>query len=192
MARVERGRAGAHLTLETPRALPRLVLGESIAVDGACLTVTAKQGRRFRVDVSPETLRRTTLGRLAKDARVNLERALRVGDRLGGHVVLGHVDGVGTLEEIAPDGDWLLYRFRAPGALLPFLVEKGSIAVDGVSLTVFACRAGRFTVALIPHTLAKTTLGTRRPGDGVNLEADVLLKHIGAMLRTRRSRGGRA
>ena len=192
MARVERGRAGAHLTLETPRALPRLVLGESIAVDGACLTVTAKQGRRFRVDVSPETLRRTTLGRLAKDARVNLERALRVGDRLGGHVVLGHVDGVGTLEKVEPDGDWLLYRFRAPGALLPFLVEKGSIAVDGVSLTVFACRAGRFTVALIPHTLAKTTLGTRRPGDGVNLEADVLLKHIGAMLRTRRSRGGRA
>ena len=192
MARVERGRAGAHLTLETPRALPRLVLGESIAVDGACLTVTAKQGRRFRVDVSPETLRRTTLGRLAKDARVNLERALRVGDRLGGHVVLGHVDGVGTLEEIAPDGDWLLYRFRAPGALLPFLVEKGSIAVDGVSLTVFACDRSSFTVALIPHTLAKTTLGTRRPADGVNLEADVLLKHIGAMLRTRRSRGGRA
>jgi len=192
VARVERGRAGAHLTLETPRPLPRLAIGESIAVDGACLTVTAKQKRRFRVDVSPETLRRTTLGRLAKDARVNLERALRVGDRLGGHVVLGHVDGVGTLEKIEPDGDWLLYRFRAPGALLPFLVEKGSIAVDGVSLTVFACRAGRFTVALIPHTLAKTTLGTRRPGDGVNLEADVLLKHIGAMLRTRRSRGGRA
>jgi len=192
VTRVERGRAGAHLTIETPRPLARLALGESIAVNGACLTVTAIQGRRFRVDVSPETLRRTTLGRLAKDARVNLERALRVGDRLGGHVVLGHVDGVGTLEEIAPDGDWLLYRFRAPGALLPFLVEKGSIAVDGVSLTVFACRAGRFTVALIPHTLAKTTLGTRRPGDGVNLEADVLLKHIGAMLRTRRSRGGRA
>jgi len=192
VTRVERGRAGAHLTIETPRPLARLALGESIAVNGACLTVTAIQGRRFRVDVSPETLRRTTLGTLAKDGRVNLERALRVGDRLGGHVVLGHVDGVGTLEKIEPDGDWLLYRFRAPGALLPFLVEKGSIAVDGVSLTVFACRAGRFTVALIPHTLAKTTLGTRRPGDGVNLEADVLLKHIGAMLRTRRSRGGRA
>jgi riboflavin synthase len=192
VTRVERGGAGAHLTLETPRALPRLALGESIAVDGACLTVTAKQGRRFRVDVSPESLRRTTLGTLAKGARVNLERALRVGDRLGGHVVLGHVDGVGTLEKIEPDGDWLLYRFRAPGALRPFLVEKGSIAVDGVSLTVFACRAGRFTVALITHTLAKTTLGTRRPGAGVNLEADVLLKHIGAMLRTRRSRGGRA
>ena len=192
MVRVERGRAGAHLTLETSRALPRLALGESIAVDGACLTVTAKQARRFRVDVSPETLRRTTLGRLAKGARVNIERALRVGDRLGGHVVLGHVDGVGTLERIAPDGDWVLYRFRAPRALVPYLVEKGSIAVDGVSLTVFACRKGAFTVALIPHTLAKTTLGTRRPGDGVNLEADVLLKHVAALVRKRRSGGGRA
>jgi riboflavin synthase len=192
VVRVERGRAGAHLTLETPRALPRLALGESIAVDGACLTVTAKQARRFRVDVSPETLRRTTLGRLAKGARVNIERALRVGDRLGGHVVLGHVDGVGTLEKIAPDGDWVLYRFRAPRALVPYLVEKGSIAVDGVSLTVFACRKGAFTVALIPHTLAKTTLGTRRPGDGDNLAGDVLLKHVAAMVRRRRSGGGRA
>lgn len=189
MARFERGRAGARLTIETPRPLPRLALGESIAVNGACLTVTAMQGRRFRVDVSPETLRRTTLGRLAKDGRVNLERALRVGDRLGGHVVLGHVDGVGTLEKIQPDGDWLLYRFRVPRTIGPYLVEKGSIAVDGVSLTVFACRAGKFTVALIPHTLAKTTLGTLAPGTGVNLEADVLLKHIAAMLEARRRTG---
>jgi riboflavin synthase len=188
VVRVERGRAGAHLTLETPRALQRLALGESIAVDGACLTVTAKQGRRFRVDVSPETLRRTTLGRLAKNARVNLERALRVGDRLGGHVVLGHVDGVGTLEKIEPDGDWLLYRFRAPGTLLPFLVEKGSIAVDGVSLTISDCRGPSFSVALIPHTLAETTLGELQPGGHVNLEADVLLKQIEAMLRARRAR----
>ena len=188
MARVERGRAGAHLTIETPRALARLALGESIAVNGACLTVTAMQGRRFRVDVSPETLRRTTLGTLAKDGRVNLERALRVGDRLGGHVVLGHVDGVGKLEKIEPDGDWLLYRFRAPRDLRAYLVEKGSIAVDGVSLTIFACRAGRFTVALIPHTLARTTLGALRPGSGVDLEADVLLKHIAAMLESRRLR----
>jgi len=188
VARVERGRAGAHLTIETPRALARLALGESIAVNGACLTVTAMQGRRFRVDVSPETLRRTTLGTLAKDGRVNLERALRVGDRLGGHVVLGHVDGVGKLEKIEPDGDWLLYRFRAPRELGAYLVEKGSIAVDGVSLTIFACRAAGFTVALIPHTLARTTLGTLRPGSGVNLEADVLLKHIAAMLESRRLR----
>jgi riboflavin synthase len=186
VARLERARTGARLTVETPRPLARLALGESVAVNGACLTVTAIQGRRFRVDVSPETLRRTTLGRLAQGAPVNLERALRVGDRLGGHVVLGHVDGVGRVERIERDGDWLLYRFRAPRALVPYLVEKGSIAVDGVSLTVFACRGGHFTVALIPHTLAKTTLGTLRRGTGVNLEADVLLKHIARMLDARR------
>ena len=182
VARRDRRDRGARLTLATARPLPRLALGESISVDGACLTVTARRGRQFTVDVSPETLRRTTLGGLVPGARVNLERALRVGDRLGGHVVLGHVDGVGLLRSIHPEGEWLLYRFAAPSALAPFLVEKGSIAVDGVSLTVFACRRGAFTVALIPHTLAKTTLGDRRPGDRVNLEADVLLKHIRHML----------
>jgi riboflavin synthase len=139
------------------------------------------------VDVSPETLARTTLGRLATGERVNLERALRVGDRLGGHVVQGHVDGVGTLAGVSRQGDWLLYRFRAPRSLARYLVEKGSIAVDGVSLTVFACRGPSFTVALIPHTLAATTLGERRPGDRVNLEADVLMKHIEALLRRRRA-----
>jgi riboflavin synthase len=112
-----------------------------------------------------------------------------MGDRLGGHLVQGHVDGTGTLESITPDRDWSLYRFRAPNSLAPYLVEKGSIAVDGVSLTVFACRGGRFSVALIPHTLAATTLGRRRPGDAVNVEADVLLKQIAAMLRSRRSAG---
>jgi riboflavin synthase len=176
---------GARLTLTTPRPLPGLAVGESIAVNGACLTVTSRRGRRFTVDVSPETFRRTTLGRLAPGARVNLERSLRMGDRLGGHIVQGHVDGVGRLEAISPDGDWFAYRFRAPRALSPYLIEKGSIAVDGVSLTVFACRGPAFTVALIPHTLAETTLGERKPGDRVNLEADVLLKHIESMLRVR-------
>lgn len=177
--------AGVRLTIKTPRRLPALALGESIAVDGACLTVTGRRDRSFTVDVSPETLRRTTLGRTKPATRVNLERSLRVGDRLGGHIVLGHVDGVGTLESIAPDGDWVLYRFRAPKSLAPYLVEKGSIAVDGVSLTIFACRGPRFTVALIPHTLAETTLGERKPGDAVNLEGDILLKHIETMLRHR-------
>jgi riboflavin synthase len=184
--RIARGGGGARLTLATARPLARLALGESIAVDGACLTVVARRGRRFTVELSPETLRRTTLGALAPRARVNLERALRVGDRLGGHVVLGHVDGVGALVAIEPEGDWVRYRFRAPKALEPYLVEKGSIAIDGVSLTVFDCRRGAFSVALIPHTLAVTTLGARRPGDRVNLEADVLLKHIATMLRSRR------
>jgi len=177
---------GGRLVLATPRPLPRLALGESIAVNGACLTVTVRRGRRFAVDVSPETLRRTTLGNLAPGTRVNLERALCMGDRMGGHIVQGHVDGVGSLESIARDGEWLLYRFRTPRALVPYLVEKGSIAIDGVSLTVFACRGPSFTVALIPHTLAETTLGEREPGDRVNLEADVLLKQIERMLRARR------
>jgi riboflavin synthase len=184
--RVEPKGGGSRLVLATARPLPKLALGESIAVAGACLTVTNVRDRRFTVEASPETLRRTTLGGLRPGDRVNLERSLRVGDRFGGHVVQGHVDGVGALEAITPDGEWSLYRFRAPASLAPYLVEKGSIAVDGVSLTVFACRGNRFTVALIPHTLAVTTLGSRRPGDRVNVEADVLLKHIATMLRSRR------
>ncbi len=178
--------SGARLVVATRRPLPRLALGESIAVDGACLTVTARRDRRFTVDVSPETLRRTTLGDLPPGTRVNLERALRMGDRMGGHLVQGHVDGVGRLETIRRDGEWLLYRFRAPRILVPYLVEKGSIAIDGVSLTVFACRGPSFTVALIPHTVEQTTLGERKAGDRVNLEADVLLKQIERMLRARR------
>jgi riboflavin synthase len=187
--RVERQQpsgAGARVTISTSRPLPGLAVGESIAVNGACLTVIARRARGFAVDVAPETLRRTTLGHLARGTRVNLERSLRMGDRLGGHIVQGHVDGVGQLEKVTPDGDWFAYRFRAPRTLSPYLIEKGSIAVDGVSLTLFACRGPSFTVALIPHTLAETTLGERKPGDRVNLEADVLLKHIESMLRVRR------
>jgi riboflavin synthase len=187
IAALDQRGGGARLTVATPRALPDLAIGESVAVNGACLTVVERRGRRFTVDVSPETLRRTTVGTLAPRTRVNLERALRVGDRMGGHVVQGHVDGVGRLESIKPDGDWLGYRFTAPRTLTPYLIEKGSIAVDGVSLTLFACRGPSFTVALIPHTLGETTLGDRKPGDRVNLEADVLLKHIEAMLRARSS-----
>jgi len=176
---------GARLTLAPSRRLGRLALGESIAIDGACLTVTSGNGKHFTVDVSPETLRRTTAAGLARGSRVNLERSLRLGDRLGGHIVLGHVDGVGRLDAVTPEGDWVLYRFRAPRPIWPYLVEKGSIAVDGVSLTVFRCQDGRFTVALIPHTLAQTTLADRVPGDHVNLEADVMLKHIESLLRRR-------
>ena len=185
LERKEPSGAGSRLVIATPRPLPRLALGESVAVNGACLTVAGRRGARFTLDVSPETLRRTTLGALAPGARVNVERALRVGDRLGGHVVQGHVDGVGELEAIRPDGDWLAYRFRAPRALSPYLVEKGAIAIDGVSLTVFACRGPAFTVALIPHTLTSTTLGDMKPGARVNLEADVFLKHIESILRSR-------
>jgi len=193
--RVTSRRGGCRLTLAPTGRLSRLILGESIAVDGACLTVTSGNGKHFTVDVSPETLRRTTAGALARGSRVNLERSLRLGDRLGGHIVLGHVDGVGRLDAVTTEGDWVLYRFRAPKPVWPYLVEKGSIAVDGVSLTVFRCQDGRFTVALIPHTLSQTTLASRVPGDRVNLEADVMLKHIEALLRrvpsNRRSRARR-
>lgn len=177
---------GIQLAISTPRPLRKLALGESIAVSGACLTVTGWRGRRFTVEASPETLRRTTLGAARAGTRVNLERALRMGDRLGGHIVQGHVDGVGTLAAIQPEAEWVLYRFRAPRPVRRYLVEKGSIAVDGVSLTVFACRGDAFTVALIPHTLAQTTLADRKPGDAVNLEADVLMKHVESLVRTRR------
>lgn len=188
-ARIERATSrggGMRLTLAPTRRLTRLALGESIAVNGACLTVTSGNGKHFTVDASPETLRRTTVGGLTRGSRVNLERALRLGDRLGGHIVLGHVDGVGRLDAITSEGDWVVYRFRAPKLIWPYLVEKGSIAVDGVSLTVFRCQDGRFTAALIPHTLRETTLAERVPGDRVNLEADVLLKHIEALLLARR------
>jgi len=180
--------SGARLTIATPRQLPGLVVGESVAVNGACLTVTSLAAKRFAVDVSPETLRRTTLGGIAGGTRINLERALRLGDRLGGHLVQGHVDGVGRLAAIRSEGDWRAYRFQVPAALAPYIVRKGSIAVDGVSLTVAACGDATFTVALIPHTLAQTTLGDRRPGDRVNLEADVMLKQVAALLRSSASR----
>jgi riboflavin synthase len=191
LGRVERvtplGR-GVRLTISTSRPLARLALGESIAVDGACMTVVRRAPRRFAVDVSPESLRRTTLGALAPGTRVNLERALRAGDRLGGHIVQGHVDGVGTLTAIRPEGDWVVHRFRAPATVRRYLVEKGSLTIAGVSLTVFACRGAAFSVALIPHTLQATSLGTRQPGDRLNMEADVLMKHVEALLPSRRRR----
>jgi riboflavin synthase len=174
---------GVRMTIVPRRSLGRFTLGESIAVNGACLTVTGRVGRGFTVDVSPETLRRTTLGAFVRSTPVNLERALRLGDRLGGHIVQGHVDGVGTLERITPDRRWVLYRFRAPATVVPYVIEKGSVAIDGVSLTVFSCRGSAFSVALIPHTLAQTTLAKRRVGEQVNVEADVLMKLVASMVR---------
>jgi riboflavin synthase len=167
---------GARLSVRS--ALRGLVIGESIAVSGVCMTVTRARGGTFLVDVSSESLRRTTLGTLRPGARVNLERSLRLSDRLSGHLVFGHVDGVGELREVAPLGDGALYRFTLPASLGRFLVEKGSIAIDGISLTVFACSSRSFTVAVIPHTLAVTTLHERTPGDRVNLESDMLARYV--------------
>jgi riboflavin synthase len=152
--------------------------GDSVAVNGVCLTATGVGDGGFDADVMPETLRRTSLGALRTGDHVNVELPLRPSDRLGGHVVQGHVDGTGTVASIADEGFARLVRVSAPAELLRYVVEKGSIAVDGVSLTVFAVEDDAFTVSLIPETLERTTLGRAEPGRTVNLEVDVLAKYV--------------
>jgi riboflavin synthase len=173
---------GRELILAEPALAPQLTIGESVAVNGVCLTVVACQGNTFRFQLGPETLTRTNLGQLQPGDRVNLERALRVGDRLGGHFVQGHVDGVGTLLRRQPEGDWDRVWFSCPAALTVQMVPKGSIAVDGISLTLVEVTSEGFSVALIPHTLHHTTLGFKKPGDTVNLETDLLAKYVGKYL----------
>ena len=168
---------GARLEVETPLGA-ELKAGDSIAVNGVCLTAVDPRADGFRADVMAETLRRSSLGPLAEGDAVNLELPLRAGDRLGGHVVQGHVDGTGTVAELRDEGFARLVRIECEPALLRYVVEKGSIAVDGVSLTVAAIDGGSFTVSLIPETLERTTLGTASPGRLVNLEVDVLAKYV--------------
>ncbi len=182
VAAIKRSPAGAVLTIRTALPLGRVTLGESIAINGACMTVTGKGRGTFAMDISAESLRRTTLGELHPGDRVNLERCLTLDKLIGGHLVSGHVDGIGRLVSIKPEGDSRLYTFEAPAAQARYLVEKGSVAIDGISLTVFGIRGRRFSVALIPHTLKLTTLGFKRPGDAVNLESDMLVKYVERML----------
>lgn len=152
--------------------------GESIAVNGVCLTVVEFDADGFQADLSTETLARTTLGGLDDGAPVNLERALRMGDRLGGHLVSGHVDGVGTVRQVWEDGRAQRWVFDAPAVLLRYIAEKGSICVDGVSLTVNGLHAAGFDVALVPHTVAHTAFAHARVGDAVNLEVDLLARYV--------------
>ncbi|RMD84944.1 MAG: riboflavin synthase [Candidatus Dadabacteria bacterium] len=173
---------GAAMTVETSLDLGPERPGASIAIDGACMTIVRRQGRRFEVEISAESLRRTTLGERRAGDRVNLELPLRVGDRLGGHIVTGHVDGIGRIAAIREEGESALYTFSLPRELSKLLVEKGSVAVDGISLTCFACREDRFDVAVIPHTAAVTTLGIKKVGDTVNIEADILGKYVERLL----------
>lgn len=177
---VEARRVGVGLSLcvRTAPYWPDLALGESIAVDGVCLTVTSFDNTCFWLDVSPETLERSTLGTRIQRGQVNLERALRLGDRLGGHLVLGHVDGVGRVLSLAPQGAFQVWTIQPPPSLLRYIAEKGSICVDGVSLTVSGLKDGAFTLALIPTTLKETTLLQRKPGDQVNLEVDVISRYV--------------
>jgi riboflavin synthase len=170
--------SGARLEIEAVWLAGDLRPGESVAVNGCCLTVAEATAAGFAADLVAETLRRTALGGLADGARVNLERPLALGGRLGGHLVQGHVDGVARVIDRAPVGDGEEVKVELPPDLARYLVEKGSIAVDGVSLTVAGVGTGWFAVALVPHTLKVTTLGERRPGDLVQLEVDVVAKYV--------------
>lgn len=181
----------ARLRVRAELVLADAALGDSLAHDGVCLTIAELHPPEYLCDVMAETLRRTTLGELKPGARLNLERALAAGGRFGGHFVQGHVDGVGTVRSIARDDQWVTYEVAAPDEVLSYVAPQGSIAVDGVSLTVVERRAESFTVALIPHTLAVTTLGERRAGDRVNLEADVLAKYVAAAMGRVAPAGGR-
>lgn len=180
--RVERISRGMRLAVAAVLPGAALAAGESVAVDGACLTVAAVVPGGFLADVSEETVVRTTLGDCRCGGRVNLERALTLADRLGGHIVTGHVDGFGTLRERRAAGNSRVYSIEPPTALLEFIAEKGSIAVDGVSLTVAALSASGFTVAVIPHTETSTTLGSKPPGSRMNLEVDVLARYVKRIL----------
>jgi riboflavin synthase len=169
---------GARVTIGAATIAETARLGDSLAVDGACLTVAALAGDSVACDLSAETLSRTTLGALRVGARVNLERPLRLGDRVGGHLVSGHVDAVGQLVSRLPQGDGAVYRIRFPESLAPFLVPKGSVAVDGISLTVATLAGQHFDVAVIPYTLRGTTLAEKRVGARLNLEADLIGKYV--------------
>ncbi|HYH34614.1 MAG TPA: riboflavin synthase [Nocardioides sp.] len=182
VAAVEEQGDAIRLTIEARTVLEGTAPGDSISVNGCCLTVVEHDGRRWRADVMQETLDKTSLRDAAPGDRVNLERAVTVERRLGGHVVQGHVDGVGTVVARRPSEHWEVVEISVPDGLGRYLVDKGSVAVDGVSLTVVEAGRTTFTVSLIPETLSRTTLGTRRPGDRVNLEVDVIAKHVERLL----------
>ncbi len=186
VVRVSPGPAGARLVIAHPMAR-QLAVGDSVSVNGCCVTVTGHAEDGFAADLMGETLDRTTLGQLAADAPVNLERALAAGARLGGHLVQGHVDGVGTIATLTPHDAWTVMAVRAEPRLGPYIVEKGSIAVDGISLTVMGVGSTAdgdvtFDIGLIPHTLDVTVLGRREAGDRVNLEIDVVAKYVERLL----------
>jgi len=174
---------GLRVTIAAPLTAPSAEPGDSIAVDGVCLTVVARDETTLTFEAVPETLARTTLAGVERGARVNLEPALRVGDQLGGHLVQGHVDGVGAVRSVEPEGDGRRLWVNASPELSRYLAVKGSVAVDGTSLTVASLDEAGFAVALVPHTLAATTLGALGAGDAVNLEVDVLAKYVERLMR---------
>ena len=180
---IRRGASSAVLSIGAGTILDDLKVGDSVAVNGVCLTATQVDGGGFTADVMHETLDRSSLAGLAPGDKVNLERAMAAGGRFGGHIVSGHIDATGTITDRRRDDNAVWYTVSAPAALLRYVVEKGSIAIDGISLTVAAVEADRFSVSVIPHTAAVTVLGGKRPGDPVNLEADLIGKYVEKLLR---------
>ena len=182
---VVRAAGQGRLAIAARKVMPTLEIGGSINVNGTCLTVTTMESGEFTVDVVPETLRRTNLGLLRPGDPINLERPLRADGRLDGHIVQGHVDGTGTVGEISADGEALMVRMDAPEQLTRYVVEKGFIAVDGVSLTVVHCDEAGFSVTVIPHTRDHTIFGSRSVGDAVNIEIDILAKYVERLMARR-------
>jgi riboflavin synthase len=182
---VEGGGDAVSLTIEASPVFADVAIGESIAVNGVCLTAVQRQGSTFAVDVSPETLRATNLGELRPGDGVNLERSLCLNDRIGGHLVSGHVDGVGTILEKRLEGNAIHYDIQVPEDLMRYLVPKGSIAIDGISLTVVGCFPTGFQITIIPHTAAVTTIGRKGIGATVNLECDMIGKYVERVLQVR-------
>ena len=183
---VERITHGAHsavLAIRASKVLEGTVIGDSIAVNGVCLTVTAMSQGTFSADVMHETLNRSSLAALRSGSHVNLERAMQMNGRFGGHIVSGHIDGVGKITAIRRDDNAVWFTIEAPQTLRRYIVEKGSIAIDGISLTVAAADAHTFAVSVIPHTLRVTALGARNVGSGVNLETDIIGKYVESLLR---------
>ena len=180
---IRRGAASAMLSIGAKAVLSDLKIGDSVAVNGVCLTATAVDGSGFAADVMHETLNRSSLGALVPGSRVNLERAMAASGRFGGHIVSGHIDDIGTIAERRRDDNAVWYTVKTSPNLLRYIVEKGSITIDGISLTVAAVEADRFSVSLIPHTAAVTILGSKGPGDIVNLETDIIGKYVEKLLR---------
>ncbi len=184
VAHCDRTAGGSQLLLSSTLPTVELSNGESIAVDGVCLTVTSFSDKGFVVDVSPESLAATTLGAKKVGAQVNLERALRLSDRLGGHLVSGHVDGQATLQSVRRTGEFTRLDFKAPKALLACMIAKGSVAINGISLTINTVDADGFSVMIIPHTLSNTTLFEQKPGEHVNIENDMIGKYVEKFIRS--------
>ncbi len=178
VSKIERRGEYKRIVFSSPWDLTGFKAGDSISVNGACLTVVVVDGKAFAVDVSNETIGRTTLGELKPKDPVNLERPLAISDRLGGHLVLGHVDGMATITGRQEDGGSITLTFRISEDLLPYVVEKGSVAIDGISLTVNECRENEFSVIIIPFTSEGTTIGRKRVGDKVNVETDIIGKYV--------------